>query len=52
MPFIPNEINKSILGCHSQEHTPPTMMLFPAQGGIWICPLCGEKTIIPARPTC
>ncbi len=53
MPFIQNEqINKGALGCRSQEHNPPSMMVFPPEGGTWVCPVCGEKTTIPPSPTC
>lgn len=51
MPFIPNKKEDTFLNthCQSQEHNPPNMMLFPPEGGTWICPLCGKETIINPR---
>lgn len=48
MPFIPN---KKKIECNSPEHNPPSMMVFPPEGGLWVCPVCGKETIIHPAPT-
>ena len=48
MTFIPND-KKEI--CIDPEHEVPTMMVFPPEGGKWVCPSCGEIVIIHPRAT-
>ena len=45
--FIPNDPKKQApKQCTHREHNPPSMWVPPAQGGTWVCPACGKKTVI------
>lgn len=48
MPFIPNETQDS--PCIDREHNPPSHMVFPIDGGVWVCPNCGKKCQIATSP--
>jgi hypothetical protein len=50
MPFIPNKPDPQ-RDCNDPEHRSPTHMVFPEEGGTWICPRCGFKTVIQPRPS-
>lgn len=50
MPFIPNKRKKNDPGrCHDSEHFPPVYLNCPPEGGTWICPDCGFRTLIKRR---